>query len=140
MSQEHYPGVFDRVISISIDGIIIIAFMFGASYIFSLFEGVPDWLRIGAFIFIFLLYDPLFTSIFGGTVGHMIVGLRVKQASDETKNIIFPLAILRYIVKAGLGMISLFTVYGNPNRKAIHDYLVGSVVIYAKSKENQNQE
>ena len=58
--------VFDRVIAISIDGIIIIAFMFGASYIFSLFEGVPDWLRIAAFVFIFLLYDPLFQVFLAG--------------------------------------------------------------------------
>jgi len=31
-------------------------------------------------------------------------------------------------------MISLFTVFGNEKRKAIHDYLVGSVVIYIKPK------
>ena len=136
MTVENYPGVFDRVKAIVTDGLVIVVFMFIASYVFSLFESVPDYARIIAFVFIFLLYDPLFTSIFGGTIGHIMLGLRVKRESDEQKNIIFPLALPRYIVKASLGWISLLTVSGNDKRKAIHDYLTGSVVVYAKSKED----
>jgi uncharacterized RDD family membrane protein YckC len=135
MTEDNYPGVFDRIKAIITDGVLIIIFMFVASYIFSLFKTVPDYARIIAFVFIFLLYDPLFTSIFGGTIGHMIIGLRIKRESDEQKNILFPLAIVRYIVKVSLGWISLLTISANAKRKAIHDYLVGSVVVYAKPKE-----
>ena len=135
MTEENYPGVFDRVKAIMTDGIVIFIFMFVASYVFSEFESVPDNARIIAFVFIFLLYDPIFTSLFGGTIGHMIIGLRVRRESDEQKNIHFPLAILRNIVKAFLGVISLFTVTCNEKKKAIHDYLVGSVVVYVKPKE-----
>ena len=134
MTEEIYPGVFDRVKAMVTDSIVIIVFMFVASYAFSLFDNVPDYARLIVFVFIFLLYDPLFTSIFGGTIGHMMVGIRVKRESNEQKNILFHLAILRFIVKAFLSIISLFTVFGNEKRKAIHDYLVGSVVIYVKSK------
>lgn len=137
MTEENYPGVFDRVKAIAADGAVIIILMFAAANVFSIFESVPDNARIGAFVFIFLLYDPLFTSIFGGTIGHMMLGLRVKRESDENRNILFPLAIVRYIVKALLGMVSLLTVSGNVKRKAIHDYLVGSVVVYAKKKEQE---
>jgi uncharacterized RDD family membrane protein YckC len=137
MTEENYPGVFDRVKAIAADGAVIIILMFAAANVFSLFESVPDNARIGAFVFIFLLYDPLFTSIFGGTIGHMMLGLRVKRESDENRNILFPLAIVRYIVKASLGLVSLLTVSGNVKRKAIHDYLVGSVVVYAKKKEQE---
>ncbi len=140
MTEKNYPGVFDRVKAMMTDGIVIVVFMFVASYIFSLFESVPDSARIIAFVFIFLLYDPLFTSIFGGTIGHMMLGLRVKRESDEKKNIILPLAIPRYIVKVLLGWISLLTVSGNEKRKAIHDYIAGSVVVYAKSKEDIKNE
>ncbi|MBK6281735.1 MAG: RDD family protein [Draconibacterium sp.] len=110
MTEVNYPGVFDRVKAMTTDAIVIIVFMFIASYVFSLFENVPDYARIIAFVFIFLLYDPLFTSIFGGTIGHMIIGIRVKRESNEQKNILFPLAILRFVVKTSLGIISLFTV------------------------------
>ena len=140
MTEENYPGVFDRVKAIMTDGIVIVVFMFVASYVFSQFESVPDNARIISFVFIFLLYDPIFTSLFGGTIGHMIIGLRVRRESDEQKNILFPLAIPRYIVKVLLGWLSLLTVSGNEKRKAIHDFLIGSVVVYAKSKEDKKNE
>jgi len=132
MTEGNYPGVFDRVKAIVIDGIVMIVFLFAFSYVFSLFENVSDLVRIVAFVFIFFLYDPLFTSIFGGTIGHMMIGIRVKREKNEQKNILFPLAILRFIVKAFLGIISLLTVLNNEKRKAIHDYLIGSIVVYAK--------
>jgi uncharacterized RDD family membrane protein YckC len=122
------------------DGIVVVVYMFVASYIFSLFESVPDNARIIAFVFIFLLYDPIFTSLFGGTIGHMMLGIRVKRESDEQKNILFHKAILRYLVKVLLGWVSLLTVSGNKKRKAIHDFLVGSVVVYAKSEQDKNNE
>jgi|JI7StandDraft_1071085.scaffolds.fasta_scaffold13535_8 uncharacterized RDD family membrane protein YckC len=135
MTEENYPRVFDRVKAIFTDGLVIIIFMFVLTYIFSLFESVPDNARIIAIVFIFILYDPILTSYLGGTIGHIVMGIRVKRESDEQKNIQFPLAILRYIVKALLGWISLLTINGNKKGKAIHDLLVGSVVVYANSKK-----
>lgn len=138
MTEVNYPGVFDRIKASLTDGFVIIIFMVVISNIFSHFETVPDNARIIAFVFIFLLYDPLFTSIFGGTIGHIMIGIRVSRESNEQKKILFPLAILRYIVKASLGWISLITVSTNVKKKALHDYLVGSVVVYAnKNKDNK---
>lgn len=134
MTMENYAGFIDRFKAVVADSVVIVVFMFIASYVFSLFENVPDYARIIVFFFIFVFYDPLFTSVFGGTIGHMMLGIRVKRESNEQKNITFSSAILRYIVKAFLGIISLLTVSRNEKRKAIHDYLVGSVVIYLKSK------
>jgi uncharacterized RDD family membrane protein YckC len=103
-----------------------------------MFENLVDSVRIGTFIFIFFLYDPLFTSVFGGTIGHMMMGMRVKRENDETKNILFPMAIVRFAVKAVLGWISLLTVLGNEKRKAIHDYLIRSVVVYYQKDIKEN--
>lgn len=130
--QKNYPSVFDRVKAIVADTACILIFMAIAAYIFSLFENVPDSVRIIVFVFIFFLYDPLFTSIFGGTIGHMMNGIRVKKEKNETQNIVFPLAVIRFLVKASLGLISLLTVHNNKKRKAIHDFIVGSVMVYSK--------
>ena len=130
MTKEIYPGVAVRVKAVIADSFVIIIFMIIVTYTFSIFENVPDSARIIAFIFIFFLYDPIFTSLFGGTIGHMMFGIRVKREKNQQKNILFPLAIIRFLVKALLGWISLLTVSGNKKRKAIHDSLVGSVVIY----------
>jgi len=136
MTEEKYPGIIDRVKAVMTDSIVIIILMFIATYIFSNFENVPDNARIIAFIFVFGLYDPLLTSLFGGTIGHMMLGIRVKKDKDYKKNILFHIAIIRFLSKALLGWISLLTVSGNEKKKAIHDYLVGSVVVYTKGNDN----
>ncbi|MEL7146646.1 MAG: RDD family protein [Bacteroidota bacterium] len=132
MTEERYPGILMRVKALFVDSVVLLVFMIGATFIFKQFEHVNDNLRVAAFLFIFVLYDPLFTSLFGGTIGHQILGICVKRGSNHERNVIFPLTLVRFVVKALLGWISLLTVSGNIERKAIHDYLAGSVVIYAK--------
>ena len=134
---KDYPGVLDRVKAVVSDSVVLVLFMAIVTYAFSIFENVPDNARIIAFIFIFILYDPIFTSVFGGTIGHMMFGIRVKRENNNMKNILFPFAIIRFILKALLGWISLLTVSGNEKRKAIHDYLVGSVVVFKTMEENK---
>ena len=133
--DQNFPDVSERVKAAITDSIVIGLFMLGVVYIFSNIEKVPDFARILAFIFIFVLYDPLFTSLFGATIGHMLIGIRVKRESNYEKNIIFPLAIIRFVFKAFLGVISLLTVSSHEKKKAIHDLLVGSVVLYDKKED-----
>ncbi|WP_247672539.1 RDD family protein [Aquimarina sp. MMG016] len=128
--ENAYSGIFDRVKAVIVDSIIIIIFMIIITDVFSSFEDVPNNARIIAFVFIFCLYDPLCTSIFGGTIGHMVNGIKVKRENNPEKNISFLPALFRYLVKSFLGWISLFTVMGNQKRQAIHDFLAGSVVVY----------
>jgi uncharacterized RDD family membrane protein YckC len=130
MDQEIYPGVFIRVKAIVFDAIVLVIFMALATYLFSLFVNVPNFVRVIAFIFIFLLYDPVFTSTFGGTFGHMIMGIRVRQASDVTRNILIHKALFRSLVKGTLGEISLLTIAFNDKNRAIHDYVADSIVVF----------
>jgi hypothetical protein len=69
-----------------------------------------------------------------------VVGIRVKRESNEEKNILFPFAVMRYIVKASLGWVSLLTVSGNEKRQAIHDSIAGSVVVYPRYKDSTGSE
>lgn len=130
MEFAYYPKVFERIKSGVLDGIVTVLLLFVASYFFSFVEGEYIQVRIAVFILIFLIYDPLLTSMFGGTIGHHIVGIRVKRLNDESKNILFIFAVFRYIVKICLGWLSLLTISGNQKRRAIHDILAGSVVVY----------
>ncbi len=130
--QINYPTLLDRIKAVFADYIILILCMFCISYTFEYINTNNDLIRIIAFLFVFCLYDPLFTSIFGGTIGHLMFGIRVKREQNEEKNIFFLLAILRFFFKFLLGWISLLTVTSNNKKKAIHDYIVKSVVIYKK--------
>lgn len=125
-----YPGVFERIKAAVTDSFVLIAFMLILTIIFSNFQHVPDSARIAGFIFIFFLYDPLFTSLFGGTIGHMIMKIQVKRISNPERNIFFPMAVIRFIVKFFLGWISLLTVLSSEKHLAIHDMIAGSIVLH----------
>jgi uncharacterized RDD family membrane protein YckC len=132
MNYTTYGTLIKRVKAIIFDLLVLVGLGLLATSILERFENSPDSARLIAFAFVFFLYDPLFTSFAGGTIGHLIMGLRVKREPDEEKNIIFPLAIVRFIIKAFLGWISLLTVSGNTKKKALHDMIVNSVVIVKK--------
>ena len=134
--ERNYALLPDRVKAVIIDSIVIIAMMYGVSELFALFETVPDIFRIIAAVFIGLLYDPIFTSIYGGTIGHSYSNITVKRANDPNKNITFPFALLRFILKTFLGWISLLTVTSNKQKRAIHDLVANSIVLEEQKKKD----
>jgi uncharacterized RDD family membrane protein YckC len=129
---QFYPGITERIKAALIDSVVIVVFILLISSVFSLFNDLPTQIRIITFVFIFLLYDPIFTSFLGGTLGHLFMGIRVKRDNNQEKNINFFKAIIRYIFKVSFGWISLITIGGNKKRMAIHDLVVKSIVIYKK--------
>jgi uncharacterized RDD family membrane protein YckC len=126
---KDYPLLLDRVKASFIDAIVLIAMMYAASEIFALFDSVPNYVRIITSIFIFLLYDPLLTSFYGGTIGHSFSNIGVRKDDNLDEYISLPIAVVRFVLKALLGWISLLTVTGNEKKKAIHDFAANSVVI-----------
>lgn len=130
MENNLYPGVIDRVKALMADSAVLLLLMVVFSFVFSCFQAVPDEVRIMSFAIIFFLYDPILTSLFGGTLGHMAIGIRVKREKDQRKNIAFPLAVIRFLIKSSLGWISLLSVTFNIKKRAIHDFISGSVVVF----------
>lgn len=128
MSKE-YAILPSRVKAVVIDSIIIIAAMYIVSELFAFFENISNALRITCFVFIFIIYDPLFTSFFGGTIGHTYSKITVKRENNPDKNISFLMALIRFLLKTTLGWFSLLTVTSNEKRQAIHDFVVKSVVL-----------
>lgn len=140
MKENEYAGVADRIKAMFIDNLVIIFLLFMVTKILSGYEPLPDWTRPMALILIFLLYDPLFTSAFGGTIGHKMIGIRVNRQKDQSRNLPYPLAVIRYFIKLVMGIVSLFivNVQNNTERQAIHDYLVNSVVIIKENNSANN--
>ena len=131
MDEMKYGSLINRIKAIIIDGLVLVGFGIITATILSEFENVDDSVRLIIFVFIFLLYDPIFVSIFGATIGHLIIGLKVRRENNITRKIIFPVALVRFTMKVLLGWISLLTVSGNKKSKAIHDTVVDSVVLQA---------
>lgn len=136
IDEQIYPGVSERVKAAIVDGIFLVVMIIVVTLLFDSMNYEGETGRIIAFVCVFILYDPLLISLAGATLGHLAFGIRVKRQKDQSKNIILPLAIIRYVLKALLGVISLITVGMNPMRLAIHDSAVGSVVVFKKKKED----
>jgi uncharacterized RDD family membrane protein YckC len=76
---------------------------------------------------IILLYEPVLVAWRGATLGHSLRNLRV--VDDRTQgNISFFKAIVRYVVKLVLGLLSFLTMGTTQRHQAIHDLLTGSTV------------
>jgi uncharacterized RDD family membrane protein YckC len=130
--EKSYPALSDRIQSTFIDSLFIVFLMFVTSAILDRYEQAPDWIRITIFVGLWAIYEPLSTS-FGGTIGNRIKGLRVRQYNNEHQRINIGQAFLRYILKVLLGWISFVTIHSNAQRRAIHDYASGSVMVKATS-------
>ncbi|MBL0315816.1 MAG: RDD family protein [Flavobacteriales bacterium] len=125
-----YPRILDRVKAIMADSVVYIILMTLSAYLFDQFDHVPDYARILAFVIIFVIYDPLLTSLFGGTLGHFVIGLRVVRYRDRSKKVIFPIALIRSTIKLILGSISMLAMHSDEEHRAIHDYMSGSIVVF----------
>lgn len=123
-----YPSLADRVQSTFIDTIFIVVLMFISASLLDKYEGAPEWIRIALFFGIWGVYEPLCTTL-GFTIGNLVKGIRVRKATDISKRINIVQAFFRYVLKITLGWISFLTMHSNQQKRAIHDFAAGSVMI-----------
>jgi RDD family len=131
--EPGYPFLSERVQSTFIDTILIIILGFLFAPMLDRFKGVPDWVRLALFVGLWAIYEPVCTSI-GCTLGNYLKNIRVRQNGDSSKRINILRALLRYVIKIGLGWISFLTMHTNRERRAIHDFVAGSVMIRNPNK------
>ncbi len=128
LNPVEYPTLSDRVQSTFIDTIFIVILMFVFASVLDKYENAPDWIRIALFFGLWAVYEPVCTSM-GFTIGNYVKGIRVRRHADTSKRINILYAFLRYIIKVLLGWLSFITMHGDPQKRAIHDMVAGSVVI-----------
>lgn len=130
--EESYPSITERIQALAFDGVIIFVSAF------CIFSGLDSLgmenseLKAPIFILLFFLYDPLMIAFAGGTLGHKMLNLKVRKASDTSKKMNFIVAVVRFVFKTLLGWVSLLTITGNEKRQAIHDLVTNSVVLKIK--------
>ena len=130
VAEIQYPALLDRIQSTFIDTISIIIMMFTFSSVLESIPNVSDWVRIFLFIAVWVLYDPLCTTL-GCTIGNYVKGIRVRRRDNHNIRLHFFQAFVRYVLKISLGWLSFLTMHSNEERRALHDIIVGSVVVKA---------
>lgn len=128
------PSIKTRYFSTLIDICVIFLLALGVSSLFEIIGEVPDSVRGILFVIVFILYEPILIT-FGATVGQFLLHIRVRRFKNPEKKVLFPLLLLRLLGKGLLGWLSFITVTFNPDRRAIHDYLSGSIMIADKIRK-----
>lgn len=126
--NNKYPELSVRIQSTFIDTLFIVVLMFLFSSILDRIQDPPEWLHIAMFVSIWVLYEPLCTTL-GCTIGNYLKGIRVRRAGDHYRKINFFQALVRYATKLLLGWLSFLTIHQNLQRRAIHDMVSGSVML-----------
>ena len=130
--EIRYPDLKTRVQSTFIDTMLMLGLMFLAAIILDKInpsqEDEDGWIRGVIFISIWGIYEPVSMTI-GCTLGNYLMKIRVKRNSDNTKRINLVQAFVRFALKILLGWVSFLTIHGNKERRAIHDFAAGSVMI-----------
>ena len=127
MKETLYPSILRRYLSSLIDAMFILVMMVLVGYSFQHDSDLAIKVRVGMLVFLFLIYEPLCTSKLC-TIGQLLTDIRVRS-NDIKQNISLPKAYVRIIFKVLLGFISFFSILFSDRKRAIHDIVVGSVVI-----------
>jgi len=132
--ENEYPTLTERIKANITDYFMLCLMLMAVTPLVEAYPDLPYMVKISLFVFIFIGYDPLFTTLFGGTIGHFTNGIRVKRAYDTSRNIPFLNAVLRYVLKVFLGIFSLITMNSKTQYSAIHDLAADSIVVYKEKK------
>lgn len=127
------PTIKARYVSMLIDVLIIVLLSIGISSLLETIGQVPGFVKGILFVVVVLLYEPILITS-GATVGQFFLNLRVRNFKHPDQKLAFPLAILRTLVKIFLGWLSFVTVTFSVNRRAIHDFASGSIMISNRIK------
>ena len=130
--EVNYPSLAKRIQSIFIDSLLIIVLMFLSGWILDKMnpeqnEG-DEWIRIVLFIALWGVYEPLSMTL-GCTLGNYLMKIRVRKHNNAGKKMNLLQAYARFIIKFFLGWLSFITISFNPERRAIHDFASGSIVV-----------
>ncbi len=122
-----YPSIPNRVKASLIDSVVLLtsAVLIMTIYFFIGIESPIIALVVSS---VFLLYEPLFVSIKGQTLGHQLMHFKVVD-KHSISHISFSKAIVRYLIKFILGMFSLGWAFFTNRQQSLHDLITKSVVV-----------
>lgn len=128
-----YTKLSRRIKALLYDGLALAAGLFITIFLVTALKLQSQFIESVLIIFIVISIEPLFISITGSSIGHHIVGLRVRRSkTDKRLNIL--LSYVRFITKLPLGIISFISVLTTRKHQAIHDVISDSIVVHKSAK------
>jgi len=125
-TEIRYPRLIKRIQAALIDSFIFVFFLYGFSSVLIDIE-IYGGFKAASFALAIMILEPVLVWKTGGTIGHHSLGLRI-QHKQTGRNLSLMLAVVRFLIKLPLGLVSFFFVLLTKRRQAIHDILVNSLV------------
>ncbi|HEY6199339.1 MAG TPA: RDD family protein, partial [Candidatus Binatia bacterium] len=124
-----YPSVPARIKAGEIDVLVMTAVTLAvvAAY---LFIGYQTPLILAFIVALIVVYEPLFVSFRGATVGHRLMGIKIIDAATK-RPLSLPRSFLRSWLKIVLGIASIIAAYVDKREQFLHDRIIGSRAILA---------
>jgi len=122
-----YPRISRRLQALMIDGLIVPISAIGA-LILAPQLGLQGVYAAGTAALVVFMLEPFLVSVTGGTLAHHLLGLRVVNRRSGGNIGIFAAGV-RFLAKTLLGLFSLASILLTKQHQAIHDVLVGSLVV-----------
>ena len=123
--DRRFPTLVRRYGSTLIDGFFILFLIILAGVVL---QAQGQAVRVTAFVLILFAYEPVLTSRLC-TVGQRLTGVRVRRYADPEERIGILAAYVRFAVKLLLGAISFLTLAFSKEKRAIHDFAAGSIML-----------
>jgi len=119
-----YPSIPARIKAGEIDVLVLTAASFAlvAAY---LFVGYETPLIIVLLVAVIVLYEPLFVSYRGATVGHRLMGIKIIDATTK-RRLSLPRSFIRSLLKVVLGVVAIAGAYIDKREQFLHDRIIGS--------------
>jgi uncharacterized RDD family membrane protein YckC len=118
-----------RLKGLTVDSMVLVAFL-GAVAVATPLVQQFSALRVALVMLWWLgliFYEPVTICLFGGTVGHRALNLRVVD-NRTGRNISFGKALGRLVVKGVLGIFSFLTMAFTRRHQSVHDLLTNTSV------------
>ena len=129
--EAFYPRLVRRVRAYLIDQMILLALLAAWLLLLPWMEGFTSAQKIFVLIAPIWLAEPCLVSLTGATIGHHLMRLRIRDARAD-RNLGFVRATLRAVLRLMLGWLSVLFILVTRRRQALHDVLLGSVVVIAR--------
>jgi len=133
-----YPTLKERYLSTFFDVLVLIVFVVGLTVTLQGPGRVLMVSRVVLGLLVIANYEPVLTSK-ACTIGQAVVGIRVRSHRDRSHRVTLGRAYLRTLVKLFLGAYSFFAMGFNRERRALHDFASGTIVLAAEEARNAQQ-
>ena len=126
-NRKMYPRLLRRVRAVLIDEVVLLAALAGWWATIGLSDASAA-VKVVALCLVFVAVDPILVAWTGGTVGHHLMGMKVRSATRD-KRVNLWVATVRGLLRYLLGAVSMVLILVTKRHQAIHDLATGTIVV-----------